>query len=157
MRRRGDAVRAGALVVAGLCGLTSGDALAACTIRGVVGLSFANYTSTAPLPLDAVGSIIYQCTLQLTPMTLDLSPGGSGNALSRRMQGPSSNTLAYNLYLDATRLTIWGDGLSGTGRYGPVIPILTLDVTVPIYGRVPAQQSAAAGAYSDTLVVTMTF
>ncbi|AKF80270.1 spore coat protein [Myxococcus fulvus 124B02] len=145
-------------MVAGLCLLAPGQARASCQIRSVVGLNFANYTPTSPLPLDTVGSITYLCLLQLTPMTIDLSPGNSGAHSNRRMRGPSpSNTLSYNLYVDATRLLIWGNGASGTSRYGPVIPVLALDVTVPIYGRIPAQQSVPAGAYSDTLVMTMTF
>ncbi|TQF13026.1 spore coat protein U domain-containing protein [Myxococcus llanfairpwllgwyngyllgogerychwyrndrobwllllantysiliogogogochensis] len=154
MRMRGDL----ALMLAGLCGLTSASARAVCEIRNVVGLRFLNYTPTATLPLDATGSITMRCTgPQLTPVTIDLSQGGSNNYALRRMQGPSSSTLAYNLYLDATRLLIWGNGLSGTSRYGPILPVLGLEITLPIHGRVPAQQSVAAGSYSDTLVVTLTF
>ncbi|MFY1825830.1 spore coat U domain-containing protein [Myxococcus fulvus] len=157
MSRRGEAPGARALVLAGLCLLVPGQARAACQIRSVVGLNFANYTPTSPLPLDTVGSITYLCLLQLTPMTIDLSPGQSGAHANRHMRGPSSNTLSYNLYLDAARLLVWGNGVAGTGRYGPVIPVLALDVNVPIYGRIPAQQSVPAGTYSDTLVMTMTF
>ncbi|WP_426747684.1 spore coat U domain-containing protein [Myxococcus faecalis] len=157
MRRRSEALGAGALVLAGLGLLAPGQARAACQIRSAVGLNFANYTPTSPLPLDTAGSITYQCLLQLTPMTIDLSAGGSSTYANRRMQGPSSSTLAYNLYLDAARLRVWGNGVSGTSRYGPVIPLLAIDVTVPIYGRIPAQQTVPAGTYSDTLVMTMTF
>ncbi|GEN12971.1 Spore coat protein U (SCPU) domain-containing protein [Myxococcus fulvus] len=157
MSRRGEALGVGALVLAGLCLLAPGQARATCQIRSVVGLNFATYTPIAPLPLDTAGSVTYQCLLQLTPMTIDLSPGHSGTHANRHMRGPSSNTLSYNLYVDAARLLVWGNGTSGTSRYGPVIPILALDVTVPIYGRIPAQQSVPAGAYSDTLVMTMTF
>ncbi|NTX35985.1 spore coat protein U domain-containing protein [Myxococcus sp. CA033] len=154
MRMRGDL----ALMLAGLCGLLSASARASCEIRNVVGLRFLNYTPTSTLPLDTTGSITFRCSLiQLTPVTIDLSQGGSNNYALRRMQGPSSSTLVYNLYLDATRLSIWGNGLSGTSRYGPVLPLLGQDITVPIHGRVPAQQSVPAGSYSDTLVVTVTF
>lgn len=158
MRMRGDAARTRALLLAGLCGLTPASARAVCEVRNVVGLSFLNYTSTSALPLDATGSITFRCTIiQLTPVTIDLSQGTSNSYETRRMTGPSSSTLAYNLYLDAARLLVWGNGLSGTSRYGPVLPLLGQDITVPIYGRVPAQQSVAAGSYSDTLVVTVNF
>ncbi|MCK8500047.1 spore coat U domain-containing protein [Myxococcus faecalis] len=157
MRRRGKAPGARALVLAGLCLLVPEQARAACQIRSVVGLDFANYTPTSPLPLDTVGSITYLCLLQLTPMTIDLSPGQSGTHAHRSMRGPASNTLSYNIYVDAARLLVWGNGASGTSRYGPVIPVLALDVTVPVYGRIPAQQTVPAGTYSDTLVMTMTF
>ncbi len=144
-------------MLAGLGLLAPGQARAACQIRSAVGLNFANYTPTSPLPLDTAGSITYQCLLQLTPMTIDLSPGQSGTHAHRSMRGPASNTLSYNLYVDAARLLVWGNGASGTSRYGPVIPLLAIDVTVPIYGRIPAQQTVPAGTYSDTLVMTMTF
>ncbi|MBZ4409915.1 spore coat U domain-containing protein [Myxococcus sp. XM-1-1-1] len=157
MSRRGEALGSWGLALTGLCWLTPGQAWAACQIRSAVGLNFANYNPTSPLPLDTVGSITYLCLLQLTPMTIDLGPGHSGNLTNRRMRGPTSNTLEYNLYVDATRLRVWGNGVSGTSRYGPVIPVLAIDVTVPIYGRIPAQQTVPAGAYSDTLVMTMTF
>lgn|SRR5215217_2540461 len=158
MRMRGDAARTRALLLAWLCGLAPASARAACEIRNVVGLSFLNYTSTSSLPLDAAGSITFRCTIvQLTPVTIDLGAGGSNNHVARRMTGPSSSTLAYNLYVDTARLSVWGNGAGGTSRYGPVIPLLGLDITVPIYGRVPALQSVAAGSYSDTLVVTVNF
>ncbi|MCP3101382.1 spore coat U domain-containing protein [Myxococcus sp. K15C18031901] len=146
-----------AALAAGICGLLPASAGAACQIRGLVGLNFVNYLSTSALPLDTQGSIAFRCDAQLTPMTIDLSPGGATSALSRRMVGPSSATLNYNLYLDVTRLVIWGNGLSGTSHYGPLIPLLGSDVTLPVYGRIPAGQTVPAGSYSDTIVVTLTF
>ncbi|NVJ20902.1 spore coat protein U domain-containing protein [Myxococcus sp. AM011] len=158
MRLHGDAIRPRALLLAGLCGLAPASAQAVCEVRNVVGLSFLNYTSTSTLPLDAMGSITFRCTIiQLTPVTIDLSQGSSNSYTTRLMNGPSSSKLAYNLYLDPSRLVVWGNNTAGTSRYGPVLPLLGLDITVPIHGRVPAQQSVAAGAYSDTLVVTVNF
>jgi len=146
-----------AMLATGLCALLPAAAGASCRFQGVVGLSFVNYLSTAGAPLDTQGSVSYRCDAQLTPITIDLSAGGASSALSRRMVGPSSATLAYNLYLDAARLLVWGNGLSGTSRYGPLLPVNAVDVTVPIYGRIPAGQAVPAGSYSDTVVVTFTF
>ncbi|MCP3168262.1 Csu type fimbrial protein [Myxococcus qinghaiensis] len=158
MRLGGDTTRTQALMLAGLCGLAPASARAACEIRAVVGPSFLNYTSLPPLPLDSTGSVTFRCTaVQTTPITIDLSEGSSGSYATRHLQGPSSTPLEYNLFLDATYLSIWGDGLSGTSRYGPVVPPLDEDITVTIYGRIPAQQSVVAGAYSDTVVVTLNF
>ncbi|AGC43118.1 spore coat protein domain-containing protein [Myxococcus stipitatus DSM 14675] len=132
---------------------------AVCRFQSTVGPSFGVYTSSATFPLDTTGSITYRCDAQpqLSTLTLDLSAGGAGSYFPRKLQGPSSNRLNYNLYLDATRLLIWGNGSLGTVRYGPVFPVNAVEVTVPIYGRIPAGQAASAGAYSDTLVITMTF
>ncbi|QDE97758.1 spore coat protein [Myxococcus xanthus] len=149
--------RAAAFIAAGVCGLLPGWAGAVCQIRGTVGVSFGTYLTTDLLPRDSAGSITYRCEGQLTPITIDFSAGGSGNYQARSMAGPGAPRLQYNLYLDATRLIIWGNGAGGTGRYGPVLPVFGVEVTVPIFGRIPAGQAIPAGAYSDTLVMTVTF
>lgn len=149
--------RAAAIAVAGVWGLLPGVAGAVCQIRGAVGVSFGTYLTTDPLPRDSAGSITYRCEGQTTPVTIDFSTGGSGSALSRSMAGPGSPRLQYNIYLDATRLITWGDGAGGTGRYGPFLPVFGQEVTVPIYGRLPAGQAVPAGAYSDTLMMTVIF
>jgi spore coat protein U-like protein len=77
---------------------------------------------------------------------------------TRSMQGPR-RSLAYQLYVDAARTQIWGDGTSGTS---PITGTLTVasngSVTQSfyVYGRVAGgQNSAEAGSYLDTLVVTL--
>ncbi|WP_342379753.1 spore coat U domain-containing protein [Myxococcus stipitatus] len=159
MSSRGVPSHARAWMVLGANLLCLPAAHAVCSIQSTVAPSFGAYTSSATLPLDAAGSITYRCDAQpqLSTLTLDLSAGGAGSYSPRQLQGPSNNRLNYNLYLDATRLLIWGNGSLGTTRYGPVFPVNAVEVTVPIYGRIPAGQAASAGAYSDTLVITMTF
>jgi spore coat protein U-like protein len=90
------------------------------------------------------------------------NPGGGSTAAaparechSHRAVGPLSagNLLSYNLYLDPTRLTIWGDGsattgtVSGTGITG----------SYTVYGRIPARQNAVVGIYADIVTVTVAF
>jgi spore coat protein U-like protein len=79
----------------------------------------------------------------------DPTAGASG----RKMTGPASALLAYNLYQDAAYTQAWGSTglylLSGTGT--------GLQVPLTVYGRIPATQVAAAGAYTDTINVTVTF
>jgi len=71
--------------------------------------------------------------------------------------------LNYNLFLDTARTSIWGNGLSGTGiataslTVGPGVGNGTRIAQFPVYGRVPALQVVGMGAYSDTIVVTVTF
>ncbi|QSQ17713.1 Csu type fimbrial protein [Myxococcus landrumensis] len=148
-----------ALAVLGMGLLSTSAAHAVCRFQSTVGPSFGTYTSTATLPLDTTGSITYRCDSQplLSTVTIDLSEGSAGSYLPRRLQGPAGSTLNYNLYQDASRLLIWGNGALGTLRYGPVLCVNGADVTVPIYARIPAGQAASAGSYSDTLVITMTF
>jgi spore coat protein U-like protein len=64
--------------------------------------------------------------------------------------------LGYNLYLDALRSSIWGNGTSGTDHLSTTVPA-NGSVNVTIYGRISAKQDARIGAYSDTITVTATF
>jgi spore coat protein U-like protein len=69
-----------------------------------------------------------------------------------------SNSLNYNLYKDAARTVIWGDGTSGTQNLFVQNPQPNnQDISVPIYGRIPAGQGAGVGNYTNTLAVTINF
>lgn len=125
----------------------------ACTITSSTGVSFGVYNVYAAAPLDSAGTITYSCTLSIS-VTIDIGTG-SGTYASRTMRAGTS-TLAYNLYTNAARTTVWGDGTSGTGHHGPVLGLIG-STTVSIYGRVPAGQDVAAGSYTDTVVVTLNY
>ncbi|MCP3065098.1 spore coat U domain-containing protein [Myxococcus sp. K38C18041901] len=155
MRRSNEVTQSCALLLAGACILGATQSQALCQVRGVVNLNFGNYNPVSAAPLETTGSVVYRCMAHSTPITIELGAGRSNTPAARQMQGPATNTLAYNLFVDPTRLNIWGDGSAGTYRLGPFLPLLGLDVAIPIYGRIPAQQSASQGAYSDTLVVTL--
>jgi spore coat protein U-like protein len=86
---------------------------------------------------------------------IDLGPGAA-NGFAPRTLISGAVTMAYNLYLDAARLSVWGDGTAGTATYGPVHPAEG-STSISIYGRLPAGQSQPAGAYGDTLTVTLQF
>lgn len=130
----------------------AGSASAACTIFAAAGPAFGTYDVLATAPLDAAGSISYRCTPP-RPQVL-LSTGSSGTFTSRTLRNGGS-TLRYNLYLDSARSQVWGDGRAGTGTAHPNPGNVTR--TIPIFGRIPARQDAAAGAHFDTIVVTFVF
>jgi spore coat protein U-like protein len=71
--------------------------------------------------------------------------------------------LYYNLYRNAARTEIWGNGtggsfvVSGSLKPGPGVGNETRSETYTVYGRVPEQQDADTGDYSDTIVITLTF
>jgi spore coat protein U-like protein len=138
-----------------LCGTDAARGLGSCTITAV-GVSFGTYDVFGGSPLDSTGSVTYNCLSVLGTITIDLSRGGAPTFSPRRMLR-SAETLNYNLYLDAARMTIWGNATSGTSHYGPVTPPLLTNVTVTIYGRIPAGQDVSAGSYTDTVVATINF
>ena len=132
-------------------------AVLGCTISALP-ITFGNYDPLSSSPLDGQGSVIYTCTLipfGPTPnIRIELSSGGAGN-FDRRMSF-GFERLFYNLYLDATRSTVWGNGSGGTDYYSATPPN-GVPVTVPIYGRIPARQDAVAGPYSDGLQARILF
>jgi spore coat protein U-like protein len=119
-------------------------------------VSFGAYNVFNPLPTDSTGSITYTCVSLVGTITIDLSKGGGSNYFPRRMH-KGSDSMLNNLYLDASRVTVWGDGTGGSSRYGPVTPPLGSPVTVTIYGRIPALQNIRAGSYRDTITATLNF
>lgn len=133
------------------CASLPAQAASRCTVS-TSGLSFGTYDVFSPLNADITGTINVNCRSG-TPYTLALS-SGSGTYASRTMKS-GTHVLAYNLFLDSTRLTIWGDGSAGTGTASGTGT--GANSNTPVYGRIPAQQNVSIGTYSDVLTVTVTF
>jgi spore coat protein U-like protein len=155
--------------VAVLMLLWAGSAVggASCSVVAT-GVNFGAYDISLAAPNDSIGDVTVTCSYvppgaaTAVNIAASLSTGVSGSYSPRQMGfGPAR--LNYNLYLDAARSSIWGNGLSGTGiatgelRVGPGIGNGTRSAQFPVYGRVPAQQVVGMGSYSDTIVVTVTF
>lgn len=133
-----------------------------CQFQGVTGLNFGSYDPFSPIPLDTTGQVQFVCvgggagSFNNRPVTVQLSQGGS-NSFTPRQMSSGSDRLNYNLYLDANRSIIWGDGTGGTQQRGPFIPGNNVVNTLTIYGRIPAQQWVAPGLYTDSLRITILF
>jgi spore coat protein U-like protein len=133
-------------------------ATTSCSFTSVVGVAFGSYDVFSLSPLDTAGSLTFVCS-GVGPsdtVVIELSAGGAASFSPRSMASMGAS-LSYNLYLNAARTAIWGDGTGGTSRYGPVTPVSGVGVTVPVYGRVPAGQNVPIGAYADTITVTILF
>jgi spore coat protein U domain-containing protein, fimbrial subunit CupE1/2/3/6 len=118
-------------------------------------LSFGNFDPGANADLDAVAQVIYTCDNQAKKIRIDMSAGTS-NTFDRQMSNGGYN-LAYNIYLDATHRTVWGDGVLGTDVYYENNPPNGTPVVVLAYGRIPARQDPAPGQYTDVLTVRVLF
>jgi spore coat protein U-like protein len=124
-------------------------AAATCTF-GLVSVVFGNYDTLTNTSLDGAGSITVTCDSS-DSYTIALSTG-HGTLLDRQMQAGSS-VLHYNLYSDALRSAIWGDGTSGTSLVGGS----AAGATYSIYGLIPGGQRIPAGTYADAITVTLSF
>jgi spore coat protein U-like protein len=68
-----------------------------------------------------------------------------------------AEALAYNLFTDAARTSVWGDGTSGTSVYSRANPPNNSNVNLTVYGQIPPGQDVSAGTFSDTVSATINF
>jgi spore coat protein U-like protein len=129
------------------------------------GPAFGNYNPLNASPTVANGTVTVTCTLNSGGATnvsvvSSYSTGNSGTYTARRMKS-GANILSYNLYYDAAFTQIRGDGTGGSQTGGATLALTTSSRTQqassPIYGRIPAGQDVAAGSYTDSIVVTITY
>jgi spore coat protein U-like protein len=129
----------------------------ACTIS-TTAVSFGTYNVFTTSPDDATGQITYRCTAPRPPLVqIHLDKGGAPTFNPRQMRLGSTDVLSYNLYLDSTRTTIWGDGTGGTQFYTRVRPLPNQNINVTVYGRIPALQDVSAGTYTNSVTATIFF
>lgn len=139
--------------------LAAGRADAVCNVAAT-GIDFGSYDVFSPTPRDSTGSITVSCD-EIPPanVVIAIGPGGAGTFLPRWMRHASlPDALGYNVFTSPSMAVVWGDGTGATatvtmGRVPPNRP----PKPVTIYGRIPPAQNVAAGTYSDTLVVTITW
>ena len=122
-------------------------------------LPFGMYTPGMSGHLDSVSDITIRCVAQPGSYAVTVGPGLSGNQLLRTLLGGPGEFLNYNLYRDAARTQIWGDGTPPTfvvtgSRPGVGQPTINVH---PLYGRVFSGQNPNPGNYADNLLVTVLF
>lgn len=115
-------------------------------------LDFGDYDPVVAADLEADTALSLTCT-NGTEYALSMSVDGLENTAARIMHN-GGEQLAYVLFRDPARTMLWGvsdgvDTLNGEGTGEPE--------TISVYGRIPMQQAAPAGDYSDTITVTVTW
>ncbi len=138
----------------------AGSSQAVCNVSAT-GLSFGPYDDFSPVPLDSTGTVSVACDEAPPPdVVISIGPSGNGSMNPRAMRHASlPDLLRYNLFLDASRGAVWGDGTAGTQTVTLFVKNVTKNKprTATIYGRIEAGQSVSMGPYSDTLTVTITW
>lgn len=119
-------------------------------------LVFGTYDPTSGNNLDSTSTLTVLCSLN-TPYNVRMSAGAHGAGVSARemlVGGGGTDLLAYSLYRDTNRTQNWGqtdntDTSSGTGSGLPQL--------LTVYGRIPASRNVGAGAFTDTVTVTVSY
>lgn len=104
-------------------------------------------------PVSAAGALRVNCTPG-TNYAIGMNGGTSGATdPTQRLMRANGRSVRYGLYRDANHTLPWsatGTGrLTGTGNGS--------QVTLGVYGLVPAQTTPPAATYSDTIIVTITY
>lgn len=143
----GCLARVGAVVLASA---VSGPVLAAsCTVSSS-GVNFGSYDTLSGAETDSTGTVRLRCDESVSA-TIALS-SGSGSIASRKMSS-GRDELSYNLYTNAQRNVIWGDGTGGSNT----VTVQGDTVDYPIYGVIASRQRVTAGGYTDTIMLTVTY
>lgn len=133
-------------------------AVPTCSIDSVVDVAFGGYDVFDAAPVDTSGTVTYTCSgaISTDVVAIELSQGGAGSFFPRALAN-GAYSLEYNLFLDAARTEVWGDGTNGSSRYTLTGTANNATVSVTVYGRIPALQNVAVGNYSDTITVTLQY
>jgi spore coat protein U-like protein len=118
--------------------------------------------ANAAAALNGNGSITIACTKGSIPvLTLDLGANASGSV--RRMANGVTERLPYELYQPPTNVagaacgaltTVWG---TAAGSLTTVAAPSKAARTYNVCGSIPGGADVAVGAYTDTVVATVTF
>jgi len=122
-----------------------------CSFIAISGVNFGTYTGDE---IYSNGALDVSCDFG-TIYNISLGQGGSGTYSPRQMNNSESGLLNYNLYIDGTYATIWGDGTGGTGTVGGTGTGGTQNY--PVYGRAFAGQNVPVGTYTDSILVTIDY
>ncbi len=111
--------------------------------------------TVAVAPFDATTTLAWRCSAGFNT-DIEIGPGGSADQENRTMDS-AGNSLAYNLYIDGTFTTIWGDGTGSTSTVGITGTGIGNVGNTTVFGRIllAAAQTAVVGVYTDTVLVTI--
>jgi spore coat protein U-like protein len=122
-----------------------------CTVSAAGGLVFGTYDTFVAAPVDSQLTVTVKCPKPLVPRLL-LSRGSAPAFVPRTLQN-GSEILTYNVYLDAARTVVFGDGTGGSSFWDGPGGTSVLNG----FGRIPPGQDVAVGTYTDTLSLTVLF
>jgi spore coat protein U-like protein len=128
-----------------------------CTVTSTGAVAFGAYDTLDTVPLDSSGFVAVECTGVGPSDMMRIELGrGRGNSYVPRSMHRRRFRLEYNLFMDAARTVVWGDGRSGTSAYQGRPPSGST-LSIPIFGRIPARQAVEPGPYNDVINVTVLY
>jgi spore coat protein U-like protein len=131
------------------------------TVSVPLPLSFGNYnpgsSKSGATDISVTGTLYGVGVLVTFSYSISLSAGANSTIANRVLNGPGT-PLAYNLYTSDNYQTVWGNN-GRSDSYSAVAAALGASATrtYTVYGLIPAGQYVAAGAYSNTITVSVVY
>jgi len=125
-------------------------------------INFGVYNPLAITPNASNSMVTVTCSALvlglLVAYDIELSTGNSGTFANREMTN-GSESLNYNIFSDVNYTQVWGNGAGGSANVSDdyLLNISPTSRNYTTYGRIPAGQTVSAGAYNDTITVTVIF
>jgi spore coat protein U-like protein len=112
------------------------------------------------IDINSTSTVGVRCTAG-SPYTVALNIGTGGGSFAARTLASGGDTLIYNLYRNAARTEIWGDGTASTFTVAGTGLGMTVPNTVnhTVFGALPAagNENAPIASYASTIQVTVTY
>lgn len=143
-----------------LLAITGAQAAAVCTVAAS-GVAFGAFNPLPGQTADTAGTISVTCSGTAgdsASYTITINSGLGSFGTRKMVSGVDS--LTYNLYKDSGCTQVWGDGTGSTSTVTGSIVLTSSSGTnnYVVYSRIASgQNTAKAHAYSDTLVITLTY
>lgn len=129
---------------------------ATCTMSAT-DLAFGQYRSGSSDDVDATSTVTLECVDDGSSVAVNysiaISAGGSGDPANRTMGG----ALNYNVFSDAPRTAVWGNGGGASIVSGSIPSPGTGIATHTAYGTIFAGQAPPPGIYADSLTITIDY
>lgn len=143
----------------------AGQALAQVTTCSSTGaaVSMGTYTSYQPSDLDSSFTVAVTCARTGGPgnttVTLTLGPSATSGSINPRQLRGATDVLPYNFYRDTARQLVLGStiGVNALSQTRHIKNNTSEPFIFTVFGRIPALQDIAAGAYQDSLLMTVNF
>lgn len=128
-----------------------------CTINAT-NLDFGNVsaaTGALSTNVDAASQITITCTPNAAYSIMLNAGDVTGSTIADRKMSNGAQQLSYQLYSDAARSQLWGDGSAGSSAVGGTGN--GTSQTLPVYGRIPPQTLPPVGNYLSNVTATITY
>ncbi|QSX74165.1 spore coat protein U domain-containing protein [Lysobacter arenosi] len=133
--------------------------LGTCTFTADPLMNFGIVNGAVTTAINVTRALHVRCN-NMMAYSIALSAGNvPGSSVSDRRMArsgapPGAPTAKFQLYLDPTRLQVWGDG-NGGAVYTDKGTGATQDI--PVYGQVPPTQNLQSGTYTSVVTATVTY